>query len=215
MKLIVGLGNPGTQYVKTRHNAGFLAIDQLVGRHASGAVVKSRFKADTVEASIRSTKCLLLKPMTFMNLSGESVLQAMQFYKLPLADLLVITDDLALPVGAVRLRASGGAGGHNGLSDIERRLGSSEYPRCRVGIGPKPPLFDQAAFVLSRFAEDEQDSLHASIRTAADAVETFVVSGIDTAMNRFNTKIKPEPRLDTPTDPTKADPEADAGWGAA
>lgn len=210
MKLIVGLGNPGAQYVKTRHNAGFMAIDRLVERHAPGAVVKSRFQADGVEASIASTKCLLLKPMTFMNLSGQSVLQAVQFYKVPLSDLLVITDDLALPVGSVRLRAGGGAGGHNGLSDIERRLGSADYPRCRVGIGPKPPMFDQAAFVLSRFAEEEQDGLASSIQTAAAAVETFVASGIDVAMNRFNTKIKSGPGPDK-----DADPEADAGWGAA
>lgn len=210
MKLIVGLGNPGTRYTSTRHNAGFMVIDRLAERHAPGAVVKSRFKADGVEAPIASTRCLLLKPMTYMNLSGESVIQAVQFYKVPLGDVLVITDDLALPVGSVRLRPSGGSGGHNGLSDIERRAGSSDYPRCRVGIGPKPPMFDQAAFVLSRFAEEERDRLETSIRTAADAVETFVASGIDAAMNQFNSKIKPGPGPGG-----DADPEADAGWGAA
>jgi PTH1 family peptidyl-tRNA hydrolase len=201
MKLIVGLGNPGTQYAKTRHNAGFSAVDRLVDRHAPGAVVKARFSGDCVDAPLGSAKCLLLKPMTFMNLSGQSVLQAVQFYKLPLADVLVITDDLALPVGAVRLRAGGGAGGHNGLSDIEQRLGTGEYARCRIGIGPKPPMFDQAAFVLSRFHSEELDELSSSIETAADAVEEFVASGIDAAMNRFNTKLK-------------STPEADAGWGA-
>ncbi|VAX42638.1 Peptidyl-tRNA hydrolase [hydrothermal vent metagenome] len=206
MKLIVGLGNPGTQYSKTRHNAGFLAVDRLVDRHSAGAVVKARFSGDCVEASIAATKCLLLKPMTFMNLSGQSVLQAMQFYKLPMEDLLVITDDLALPVGSVRLRASGGAGGHNGLSDIERRLGSGEYARCRIGIGPKPPMFDQAAFVLSRFTEEESDGLSSSIEAAADAVEECVASGIDAAMNRFNTKLKP---------PLATDGDIDPGWGAA
>ena len=206
MKLIVGLGNPGPQYTKTRHNAGFLAVDRLVDRHAAGSVVKARFSGDCVEASIAATKCVLLKPMTFMNLSGQSVLQAMQFYKLPMEDLLVITDDLALPVGSVRLRASGGAGGHNGLSDIERRLGSSAYARCRIGIGPKPPMFDQAAFVLSRFTEEESDGLSSSIEAAADAVEVCVASGIDAAMNSFNTKLKP---------PSVADGDIDPGWGAA
>ncbi len=203
MKLIVGLGNPGTQYTKTRHNAGFLAVDCLVDRHAPGVVVKARFSGDCVEASIAATKCLMLKPMTYMNLSGQSVLQAVQFYKLPLEDLLVITDDLALPIGAVRLRAGGGAGGHNGLSDIGLRLGTGDFARCRIGIGPKPPMFDQAAFVLSRFTEEESDGFSSSIVAAADAVEEFVASGIDSAMNRFNTKLKASP-----------DADMDAGWGA-
>ena len=200
MKLIVGLGNPGSQYAKTRHNAGFMAVDRLADRHAPGAVVRARFQADCVEASIAATKCLLLKPMTYMNLSGQSVLQAVQFYKIPLADMLVVTDDLALPVGSIRLRAGGGAGGHNGLGDIEQRLGSAEYPRCRVGIGPKPPMFDQAAFVLSRFAEEEAGLVTASITAAADAVEEFVSSGIASAMNRFNSKVK-------------SSPESEDGWG--
>lgn len=203
MKLIVGLGNPGAQYAKTRHNAGFMVVDRLAGRHAPGAVVKARFSADCVEASIRASKCLLLKPMTYMNLSGQSVLQAAQFYKVPLADLVVVTDDLALPVGHVRLRAGGSAGGHNGLADIERRLGTADYPRCRVGIGPKPPMFDQAAFVLSRFAEDEAPLLASCLDTAADAVEEFVLSGITSAMNRFNKKLPPP------------DPDTDPGWGVS
>ena len=202
MKLIVGLGNPGSQYAKTRHNAGFMAVDRLADRHAPGAVVKSRFSGDCVEAMIAQTKCLLVKPMTYMNLSGQSVVQAVQFYKVPLEDLLVITDDLALPVGHIRLRAGGSAGGHNGLSDIERRLGTPEYPRCRVGIGPKPHMFDQADFVLSRFLEEERDLVASSVNTAADAVEEFVSSGITSAMNRFNKKLSP------------AEPDMDPGWGA-
>lgn len=203
MKLIVGLGNPGNQYAKTRHNAGFMAVDRLVERHAAGVVVKARFSGDCVEASIAATKCLLLKPMTFMNRSGQSVLAAMQFYKLPLADLLVVTDDLALPVGAVRLRAGGGAGGHNGLTDIGQRLGTGDFARCRIGIGPKPPMFDQAAFVLSRFTEEESDGVSSSVAAAVDAVEECVASGIDAAMNRCNIRLKPTP-----------DADMDAGWGA-
>ncbi len=198
MKLIVGLGNPGAQYARTRHNAGFMAVDRLVRRHAGGAVVRARFNADCVEASIAASKCLLVKPMTYMNLSGQAVLQAMQFYKAPLADLLVLTDDLALPVGTIRLRASGSAGGHNGLADIERRLGTAVYPRCRIGIGPKPALFDQVSFVLSRFAEEEEEALESSVESAADAAEVFVSSGVDAAMNRFNTRIKPANGSDAP-----------------
>lgn len=202
MKLIVGLGNPGTQYLKTRHNAGFMAVDELASRHASGERVRARFQADCIEARIGGERCLLVKPMTYMNRSGQSVVQAVQFFKAAPADLIVLTDDLALPVGTVRLRASGSAGGHNGLADIERRLGGADYPRCRIGIGPKPPMFDQADFVLSRFTDVEQGALDSSIRTAADAVESFVASGIDAAMNQFNTKIK-------------LDPDADPGWGAS
>jgi peptidyl-tRNA hydrolase, PTH1 family len=201
MKLIVGLGNPGPQYARTRHNAGYMAVDALRARHAPGAVVRSRFQAECVEAPIGPERCLLLKPLTFMNLSGQTVVQAVQFYKAPLEGLLVLTDDLALPVGSVRVRAGGGAGGHNGLADIERRLGSADYPRLRIGIGPKPPMFDQAAFVLSRFSEPEEGALATAIETAADAAETFVESGIEEAMNRFNTKVRPA--------------SDDAGWGVA
>ncbi|MBK7404449.1 MAG: aminoacyl-tRNA hydrolase [Phycisphaerales bacterium] len=206
MKLIVGLGNPGSQYAKTRHNAGFMVVDRLVDRHARGTVVKARFSADCVEASIASQKCLLVKPVTYMNLSGQSVLQALQFYKVPVADVLVLTDDLAIPVGSIRLRAGGGPGGHNGLADIERRLGTGEYPRCRIGIGPKPPMFDQAAFVLSRFAEEELVPLRSSVEAAADATEAFVASGLTTAMNRFNAKLKPELK-----DPESKDPQPGQG----
>ncbi|HZW11444.1 MAG TPA: aminoacyl-tRNA hydrolase [Phycisphaerales bacterium] len=198
MKLIVGLGNPGAQYTRTRHNAGFMAVDRLIDRHARAAIVKARFSADCVEASIGGARCLIVKPMTYMNLSGQSVLQALQFFKIPLADLLVITDDLALPVGTIRLRAGGSAGGHNGLADVERRLGTAEYARCRIGIGPKPPLFDQAAFVLSRFGEEEQGSLETSIVAAADAAEVFLASGIDAAMNRFNTRVTQPPAQSAP-----------------
>lgn len=190
MKLIVGLGNPGPQYVRTRHNAGFMAVDQLARRHAPNAVVRARFQADCIEASIRGEKCLLVKPVTYMNRSGQSVVEAVQFYKVLPADLMVITDDVALPVGAIRLRADGSPGGHNGLADIQQRLATPGYPRCRVGIGPKPPQFIQSDFVLSRFAEEERPGLEASIQTAADAVEVFVAEGIDAAMNRFNTRIK-------------------------
>ena len=190
MKLLVGLGNPGSQYVKTRHNAGYMVVDQLLDRYAPGAIVRSRFNADCVEAMVAGHKCLLIKPTTYMNRSGQSVLQAVQFYKILPADMLVLTDDLALPVGSIRLRASGSPGGHNGLVDIQNRLGISEFSRCRIGIGPKPPAFDQADFVLSRFLDTEMDMLEAAVKTAADAAEVFVSSGIDSAMNQYNTRLR-------------------------
>jgi PTH1 family peptidyl-tRNA hydrolase len=197
MKLIVGLGNPGSQYTKTRHNAGFMVIDRLMERHAVGEVPKSRFNAVAVEAMVgekgsKGEKCLLLKPTTYMNRSGQSVAEAMGFYKLNAAgEVLVIVDDLYLPVGTIRLKPSGGAGGHNGLSDIERALGGDTYPRLRIGVGMKPSggfpsMMNQADFVLSRFLDEEWADLDASVSRAADAVEVFATKGMAAAMNKFN-----------------------------
>jgi len=190
MKLIVGLGNPEPRYAKTRHNAGFMVIDRLRERHAPTEPVRAKFHADLVDARLGSERCLLIKPMTYMNRSGRAVAEARRFYKLedPGA-VLVITDDVALPVGMIRLRARGGAGGHNGLSDIELALGTDAYPRCRVGIGPKPPMVDQADFVLSRFFPEDEPELDRALAAAADAVEVFATEGITTAMNRFNVKV--------------------------
>ncbi len=193
MKVIVGLGNPGLQYEQTRHNAGFMVVDVLAARHARGAIAKSRFSAATLEASVRGEKCLLMKPTTFMNLSGRSVAEAARFFKVsPEADVIVVVDDLALPVGGVRVRASGGSGGHNGLADIEQKLGTAGYPRVRVGIGAKPALMVQADWVLSRFTAEEKGELDRSLREAADAVEAIIAEGLDAAMNRFNKKVGAE-----------------------
>lgn len=190
MKVIVGLGNPGLQYERTRHNAGFLAIDRLARTHAPGAIAKARFNAACLDAEIAGEKCLLMKPTTYMNLSGRAVAEAIRFYKLvPMSDLLVLVDDVALPVGAIRLRADGSAGGHNGLSDIERSLGTWVYPRCRIGIGAKPAQMIQSDWVLSRFTPEEQPDLDRSIEQASAATELFIEKGIAAAMNRFNTRI--------------------------
>ncbi len=215
MKLLIGLGNPGSQYARTRHNAGFMVIDRLIKCHGPDAIVRSRFNADCVEIVLGGQKCLLLKPMTFMNRSGQSVLQAVQFYKLDVSDMLVFTDDLALPVGSIRLRAKGSPGGHNGLADIQNRLATADYPRCRIGIGPKPSMYDQSDFVLSRFAEHECDALEASIKLAADAGECFVASGIDAAMNRFNTKLKAAGSTKSESDCTKDMPQSWPGPGGS
>ncbi len=219
MKLIVGLGNPGKTYERTRHNAGFMVVDALVRRHAPSQPVKARFHADMVEADVKGEKCLLLKPVTYMNRSGLCVGEALRFYKLAHdRDLLVLTDDLALPLGQVRLRPDGGSGGHNGLADISRALGGDIYCRLRLGIGQKPPHMVQADYVLSRFGETEwTDMLHAADR-AADAAECFIASGIDAAMNQFNVKADapPRPRRERPegnapeADPSSTSPPRDS-----
>lgn len=206
MKLIVGLGNPGKEYDKTRHNAGFLVVDRLIQRHGVGAPVRARFNAAAVEAKLPGTTgaepCLLLKPTAYMNRSGQTVAEAARFYKLdPALDVMVIVDDVALPSGTIRIRPGGGTGGHNGLSDITRLLGTDGYPRCRVGIDATPEYMDQADYVLGRFTEDQWALVGPSIDRAADAVEAFVKSGLDAAMNKFNAPDKPpRPKRDRPPD---------------
>ncbi|MCC5822003.1 MAG: aminoacyl-tRNA hydrolase [Phycisphaerales bacterium] len=193
MKLIVGLGNPGAQYERTRHNAGFLALDELARRHAAGMVPRARFNAVTLDASIGGEKVLLAKPTTFMNLSGRTVGEAVRFFKLdPSSDVLVIVDEVALPVGTIRIREKGSAGGHNGLADIDRALGGADYPRLRIGVGAVPPGWVKADWVLSRFGDEELDAVRAGTAEAADAAECVVREGISAAMNRFNKKITQE-----------------------
>jgi PTH1 family peptidyl-tRNA hydrolase len=189
MKLVVGLGNPGPEYDHTRHNVGFVAIDRLARRHtASGAVAKSKFHAALLDAQIGQEKVLLLKPLTYMNRSGLSVSEAATFYKLdPTRDLLVIVDDVALPCGAIRLRAEGSAGGHNGLIDIEQTIGTANYARLRIGIDP-PGQIPQKEYVLGRFREDQRERVESSIEDAVAAAECWCTRGIHEAMNRFNRK---------------------------
>lgn len=211
MKLIVGLGNPGAQYERTRHNAGFMAVDMLAQRHASGQIPKSRFNAVTLDAIIGTEKVLLMKPTKFMNLSGQSVGEAIRFYKLdPNEDLLVLVDDIALPVGFIRVRKNGSAGGHNGLADIDRLLGGVDYPRIRIGIGNVPKLMNQSDWVLSRFMKEEHNDVDRSLKAAADATECLLDEGITKAMNAFNTKLvkpKPEPKP-KPESSEKSDSES-------
>lgn len=189
MHVIVGLGNPDTRYAKTRHNAGFMVVDRLADRHAPGAVVRARFHAGTVEGRIGDQRCMLMKPSTYMNRSGQSVGEAVRFFKADATrELVVITDDVALPPGHIRVRAQGGTGGHNGLADIERALGTKSYARVRVGVGAKPPYMDQADWVLSRFDDDEWRAVEPALEKAADAVECVVTEGVTSAMNKFNEK---------------------------
>jgi PTH1 family peptidyl-tRNA hydrolase len=190
MKLIVGLGNPGPQYEKTRHNAGFMAVDRLGRRWAGpGDTPKGRFSGVAQEATVRGTRCLLLKPTTYMNLSGRSVGEAVGFYKLdPARDLMVIVDDVALPTGAIRVRAAGSAGGHNGLSDIQRALGTDQYPRLRIGVDACPKVMKLEDYVLGRFTDEQAALLGPALERACDAAEVFVDQGLTAAMNAYNGK---------------------------
>jgi peptidyl-tRNA hydrolase, PTH1 family len=189
MKLIVGLGNPGREYDKTRHNAGFMAIDRLAQRATSFPSWRQRFGGEICEATFGSTRALLLKPMRFMNCSGTSVQESLSFYKINLADMLVLVDDYALPCGQIRIRASGGHGGHNGLRDIDRALATQEYARLRIGIDPKPQGFDDLAdWVLGVFTPEQLTALAPALVKAAEACEVFAKDGLVKAMNTFNAK---------------------------
>ena len=184
MKLIVGLGNPGSEYAKTRHNVGFMAVERLAQRHAlSGA--KTKFHAGVIEGPIGAEKCVLMQPVTYMNRSGKAVAAAMQFYKLALSDLLIIVDDVALPCGTIRLRKSGSAGGHNGLLDIERALGSNEYPRLRIGIDA-PGRAKQVDYVLGKFTTDQLNEIDGALDKTCNAIESWIGDGIDKTMNVYN-----------------------------
>ena len=186
MKLIVGIGNPGIQYDRTRHNVGFEVIDRLARRLAPGEIAKGRFKAATIESRMGEDTLLLLKPTTYVNCSGESVSEAIRFYKLhPSEDLLVIVDDTALPCGAIRLRGKGGTGGHNGLSNIIHHLGGDEWARLRVGIDP-PGQIPLQNYVLGRFTPEQEAALQPALDQAVGAAECWLSEGTTTAMNRFN-----------------------------
>lgn len=185
MKLIVGLGNPGRSYQGTRHNVGFQVLEILAAR-GGNPTRRQRFQGETAQASIRGCPVLLLWPLTWMNLSGSSVLAARDFYKIDHADILVLCDDFQLPIGTIRLRASGSGGGQNGLSDVLTRLDSTAIPRLRIGIGPVAAGWKTADFVLGKFAAHERADVDAMLDRAADAAEDWAVIGIEAAMNRFN-----------------------------
>lgn len=186
VKLIVGLGNPGSEYAETRHNLGFKVIEALEVALAT-EVKKRRFGARIGEGHHAGTRLILLKPWKFMNRSGEPVAAAVGFYKLGLGDLMVVTDDMALEVGRIRVRAKGSAGGHNGLADIIEKLGSDEFARCRVGIGPSPAA-RAVGHVLGRPQEEEKTLLNRGILRARDAVLCWIEFGIERTMNDFNVK---------------------------
>ncbi len=187
MKLVVGLGNPGPRYAGTRHNVGFEVIDVLGDRWGIG-LLRERFHAWFGDGAIREQRVLLLKPTTFMNRSGSAVQATGRFYQLEKEDLLVILDDLALPLGQIRVRSQGSAGSHRGLQDIIDRMGSTDFARVRIGIGEA--VGNPADYVLTRFAEPERPVMERAAATAADAAECWLEHGPQVAMNRFNRRIE-------------------------
>jgi peptidyl-tRNA hydrolase, PTH1 family len=185
MKLIVGLGNIGRRYEKTRHNVGFEVLNLLAIRNPGGSD-KEKFDGRVMDLTVVGERSLLLWPYTLMNLSGRSVSAAVDFYQLPPADLLVVCDDFNLPLGKLRFRSQGSAGGQKGLEDIINQLGTDALSRLRIGIGPVPDSWDAADFVLSKFSSAERPVVEEAIQTAADAVECWVKEGIEVGMNRYN-----------------------------
>jgi PTH1 family peptidyl-tRNA hydrolase len=185
MKLIVGLGNPGLKYVGTRHNVGYDVLARLAHEYGAESV-RLRFEAEITEITVATERLLLVAPQTFMNLSGRSVRQVVDFYKLVLPDLLLVCDDLNLDVGRLRLRASGSAGGQKGLQNTIDHLGTEQFARLRIGIGRPPGRMDSAAYVLQKPRPDERENLELAVVRAADAVVLWAKQGIEAAMNVVN-----------------------------
>jgi peptidyl-tRNA hydrolase, PTH1 family len=185
VKIVCGLGNPGRQYLGTRHNVGFGVVDELARRHGVGF---DAAPADALQAKWRGADDViwLVKPLTFMNLSGQAVAALSRYYKVALPDVLIVTDDVNLPLGRLRLRANGSEGGHNGLRSVAIELGSTDYARLRIGVGRGDSRRDLADHVLARFEPDEMPGIEAAVARAADAVETWVSDGLAKAMNTFN-----------------------------
>ncbi len=184
--MIVGLGNPGSEYEATRHNAGFIVVDMLAEKLGC-SLTKLKFKSLYGTADIGGKKCLILKPQTFMNNSGEAVRDAAGFYKIPAENIIVVSDDISLDVGRLRIRRKGSDGGHNGLKSIIYLLNSDNFARIKVGVGKKPhPDYDLAAWVLSRFKNDEVDNLKKAAENSCDAIKLMVEGKTDMAMNKFN-----------------------------
>lgn len=192
MYIIVGLGNPGRQYKGTRHNIGFQVIDEIASKHHID-VTEKKHKALVGKGMIQGEKVILVKPQTFMNLSGESVRSVIDYYKIDeMTELILILDDVSLPPGQLRIRKKGSAGGHNGLKNIILHLNHDVFMRIRIGIGEKPSGYDLADFVLGHFAKEEEELVMQSIKDASEAVEVLLTDGPDKAMNRFNKKVNKE-----------------------
>ena len=192
MKLIVGLGNPGPDYRDTRHNVGFMVADALVERWRVAGQWREKFEALQIKTMRGEEPVIVVKPLTFMNLSGQAVAAIAGFYKIEPADIFIVTDDVALPMGRLRARREGGAGGHNGLKSLIQSLGTQAFPRMRVGVGRGDNRRDLADHVLGRFEADERDIVSAAVLRAADATETFLSDGIERVMNAFNAATEKE-----------------------
>lgn len=192
MHLIVGLGNPGAEYAKTRHNAGFILVEKLAEQWKASWVRERKFSARVAKAEHHGQKILLCEPQTFMNLSGEAVGAVAKFYQLPLAKVLVVVDDADLPFGEVRLRPGGGSGGHHGLDSVTQHLGSRQYARLRIGIGRKEEAREITNHVLGRFDAAERKLLDKVLSRAADQIECWLTHGLQKAMSQFNGAIAPK-----------------------
>ena len=191
MYLIAGLGNPTKEYDKTRHNVGFSVIDVLADRYRID-ISEKKHKALCGRGVIEGQKVLLLKPQTFMNLSGESIRAAADYYKIEPEEMIVIYDDISLDPGQLRIRLKGSAVGHNGIKNIIANLGTQDFPRIKVGVGAKPPRMDLADYVLSRFGAGEQKLMEEAFGEAAEAAVMMMTDGAERAMNHFNAKKKAE-----------------------
>jgi PTH1 family peptidyl-tRNA hydrolase len=204
MRLVVGLGNPGNEYVGTRHNVGWEALDELAlrlgwvaKREDFNRLARSRFDGFTLDGSVAihgggMEKLLLLKPTTFMNLSGRSVRAAMSFFQLAPPDLMIVLDDMALPSGKIRMRPGGSSGGHNGLKDIEQALGTDDYPRLRIGIDSPPPRLQGRDYVLGRLTDSQRQAVEPALERSAAAILTWIEKGIETAMSAYNAQAAEE-----------------------
>lgn len=189
MFIIIGLGNPGKDYINTRHNVGFQVIDKIANDYNINTT-KFKHKAFIGEGTIGGEKVMLVKPQTYMNLSGESVKEIISFYKYTADDIIVIYDDTSLPLSTAKIREKGSAGGHNGIKSITNHLGSDVFKRIKVGIGEKPSGWDLADYVLSKFSKDDQPLIANGIDKAAEAVEIIISQGIQEAMNKTNQKMR-------------------------
>lgn len=185
MTIIVGLGNPGNKYLNSRHNVGFSVVDALSDKYGI-KVNRLRHRALIGDGNIKGERVLLVKPQTFMNLSGESVRDIVEWYNNPIKNTIIIFDDADLPVGTIRIRQRGSAGTHNGMKSVIYQLKSDDFPRIRIGIGKAPESWDMADYVLSRFNDNETEHIKSSIDRAADAAASIVASGVDAAMNMYN-----------------------------
>ncbi|MCP4784368.1 MAG: aminoacyl-tRNA hydrolase [Fuerstiella sp.] len=188
MKLVIGLGNPGSKYVGTRHNVGFNVVSELARRFGVGQP-QTKFQGEYQDVLIQSEKILLIAPQTFMNRSGESVWQFVRFYQPEPVDIVVVCDDMNLPTGRLRWRSSGSAGGQKGLNDIIQRLGHDQFPRLRIGVGRPPGRMDVTAWVLGRFREDEKENIEHAVVRAADSVERWIAEGIEPTMVEYNRQV--------------------------
>ena len=213
MKIIAGLGNPGREYESTKHNVGFMTLDLLADKLGI-SISKVKFKALIGEGRIGTEKIILVKPQTYMNLSGESIREVVGFYKIDIEDLIVIYDDIDIPAGTLRIRSKGSAGTHNGMRSVVYQLQEDGFPRIRVGIGGEKGGRDLVHYVISGFSEDDKDKMREAIQKAADAAECIVTDGISAAMNRYNTKKKKKPKKTNTEDiPAESEESSQTGSG--